>query len=505
MFPRPTAAAALVAVLVTVVGAAWSTRAAGGSDSYGYVSQAYAWLDGGLPVAEPLAREIRVRDAAWVASPLGYRPGPKPGGIVPVYPPGLPLLMAGFLAILGAGGAFLVVPLTGGAAVWATYLLGRRLASPALGACAAALLASNPTFLYQVVQPMSDVPVTALWTAGLVLACGARPRDWALAGVLAGLAILVRPNLAPLAGILAGVATAVAIDDRRATVARIATIGAAIVVPAALGAAAILRLNLAWYGSVSASGYGTADQLFSEAHVWPNLVRYARSVVETNPVVLPLAVAAGLALVVRGRSERPRAQVAALAAWSVAVPALYLSYLSFPEWWYTRFLLPAYPAAMVLALMVLARAASTWRVPSAMAGLVVAAAICGGVWIAYDRSAFDLRRTEARYEDVGRRVQALLPPSAVVFAWQHSGSIRFYGHRSTLRWDLLRPEDLDGLVDRLEAAGRPCYAVLEPHEAGEFLARFAATRTVADGRAGRLFVTPFGIDVLALTAAARTR
>ena len=37
------------------------------------------------------------------------------------------------------------------------------------GACAAVLLvACSPIFLYQAVQPMSDVPAAALWLAALV-------------------------------------------------------------------------------------------------------------------------------------------------------------------------------------------------------------------------------------------------------------------------------------------------------------------------------------------------
>jgi hypothetical protein len=494
-----------VALLTAAVGMTWNTNAAGGSDSYGYVSQAHAWLAGGPPIVEPLARQLRVRDAAWVASPLGYRPGGSTGQLVPIYPPGLPLMMAATIAVLGPRGAFLVAPLAGALAVWCTFLLGRRVASPAVGACAAALLATNPTFLYQLVQPMSDVPVTALWTACLVLACGARTREWVAAGALAGVAILVRPNLAPLAGVAAIVAASAAIDERQATVRRVVGICVSIGLPAAVAIAAVLALNLAWYGSVSASGYGTADQLFALAHVWPNVLRYGRALLETNAVVLPLALVAGVALLVSGGAERPRAAVAALVAWCGAVLALYLPYLSFPEWSYTRFLLPAYPGGLVLAALVLSRAAARWRVPRMAPAVVVSCAVAAGLWIARDRGTFELRHGEAKYEDAGRRVDRLLPREAVVFAMMHSGSIRLYGHRSTLRWDLLRARDLDALVARLDAEGRRCYAVLDRDEHERFVARFAATRTMAEGRAGRLFATPFGVEVLAISPAARTR
>ena len=62
------------------------------------------------------------------------------------------------------------------------------------------VLALSPTFLYQAVQPMSDVPGAACWLAALVVASYGIARAFGgLAGALSSLAILIRPNLAPLA------------------------------------------------------------------------------------------------------------------------------------------------------------------------------------------------------------------------------------------------------------------------------------------------------------------
>ena len=84
--------------------------------------------------------------------------------------------MAGAVRVAGDGAIFAVVPLMGLLAVWCTWLLGRRLAGPVAGASSALLLACSPTFLYQLVQPMSDVPAAALWTAALATALAADPR-----------------------------------------------------------------------------------------------------------------------------------------------------------------------------------------------------------------------------------------------------------------------------------------------------------------------------------------
>jgi 4-amino-4-deoxy-L-arabinose transferase-like glycosyltransferase len=83
-----------------------------------------------------------------------------PGGIVPTYPPGLPLVMAAAQRLAGEGAVHAVVPLQGGVAVWLTFLLGRRLGGARAGLAAALLLASSPVFLAAAVRPMSDLPAT---------------------------------------------------------------------------------------------------------------------------------------------------------------------------------------------------------------------------------------------------------------------------------------------------------------------------------------------------------
>jgi asparagine N-glycosylation enzyme membrane subunit Stt3 len=47
------------------------------------------------------------------------------------------MLMAVFKLIGGAKAVYLVVPLLGGLAVWATFLMGSRLAGAFVGACGA--------------------------------------------------------------------------------------------------------------------------------------------------------------------------------------------------------------------------------------------------------------------------------------------------------------------------------------------------------------------------------
>lgn len=83
----------------------------------------------------------------------------------------------------------------------ATYLLGRRLACPGVGLLASALLATTPRYFYDAHLACFDVPITAMWTFGLVsfheaLTCAPeRARSRAiLAGVVFGLALSTKLN-----------------------------------------------------------------------------------------------------------------------------------------------------------------------------------------------------------------------------------------------------------------------------------------------------------------------
>ena len=123
---------------------------AGGADSYGYISQAGYWQRGSVVVQEDVIRGSPWPGAALTWSPLGYRPSPhRPDAIVPLYAPGLPLLMALFQVIAGYCGAFLVVPLCGALTIWTTYTLGRQVfGAPGIALWGAGLVATSPVFLY---------------------------------------------------------------------------------------------------------------------------------------------------------------------------------------------------------------------------------------------------------------------------------------------------------------------------------------------------------------------
>src|SRR5205814_7440454 len=90
---------------------------------------------------------------------------------------------------------FLIVPMLGAAVVWATFLLGRQLDTSIVGLVAALMTACSATFLFQLIQPMSDVPVTAWWLfAAACVFRRLRPAPL-LAGLACSAAVVTRPNL----------------------------------------------------------------------------------------------------------------------------------------------------------------------------------------------------------------------------------------------------------------------------------------------------------------------
>ncbi|HEX6324695.1 MAG TPA: hypothetical protein VFZ36_13290, partial [Vicinamibacterales bacterium] len=126
---QPDRAALIVVLLLAAaaggISAAYGVKTAGGSDHFGYVSQAYLWSRGSVIVSVPPLDLSSVPDADRVLMASGYTVGPEPNTLVPAYPPGLPLIMAGALLILGTWGPFLVVPLAVAAAIFGAFALGR--------------------------------------------------------------------------------------------------------------------------------------------------------------------------------------------------------------------------------------------------------------------------------------------------------------------------------------------------------------------------------------------
>jgi hypothetical protein len=240
---------------------------------------------------------------------------------------------------------------------------------------------------------------------------------------------------------------------------------------AAPGVAVMAWLNAARYGSPLASGYGSADVLFSFAHVGSNLARYPRWLIETET---PLFAAALLAPWWAWRRPARASLVLVSLTSLVLTIATYLAYTVFDDWWYLRFLLPALPVLAVLSVAVLLEPARGR--PALRVGAAIATCVLVGAWhlhAARARHVLDLQALESRFAIAGRYAGRALPANAVVLAVQQSGSIRYHGGRATIAWDAMPPRGLDATIGALRAAGRPAYMALEDGEEAGFRARFS--------------------------------
>lgn len=471
--------ALLLAVAVTALGLVYAPTVAGGPDPYGYVSQAGLWLEG------PLRADVPVRDAPWpnaaaTWAPLGYVPAEREGqtSIVPRYASGLPLLMAAAKAVGGQEAIFWIVPVCGGLLTFWTFRIGRRLHSVPAGCIAALLVASSPVLIVMLMQPMSDVPVAAAWAIAFDAMFGATIASACAAGIASSIAVLIRPNLAPLAPVLGAwfVVQALSGSNRRRSMTLRAGVFAISVVP---GLVAVAAINEFLYDSPLVSGYGDLGSLFHASNVLPNTVNYLKWLAQSHTPVAILGLAALFVPWSRLWPGLNRATFGIVALFVIALWSQYLAYLPFNDWPFLRFLLPSWPFILIGVAAVLLLGWRSAADGAALASVWVLGAMCVyGLHVADRGGAFAEWQSARRYVDVARQVRAHSEDGSVTLALLHSGSVRYYGGRLTLRYDQLDREWLDRAVGWLEQRGRHVYALLEPWEVAEFERHFSGQRTV---------------------------
>lgn len=483
---KPAPVALGIAIFTAAAGIVFATTAASGADAYGYVSQADLWLNGSLRIEQPFAADVPWPGAQWTFAPLGYRPTELPGdqAIVPTYSAGLPLIMAAAKLVGGQPGLFMVVPLSGGLLVLATFLIGNRLASPGAGLIGAILVASSPVFLFMLVWPMTDVPVAAAWAFAFYFLLGSSRRSIVAAGLCAAVAILIRPNLVFLGAVM-GLWYLVrqplpawgpgpwALGLRRRLVD--AAVFAASVAP---GIIATALINNYLYGSPTRSGYIGLEGMFDSRHVWPNIQLYLGWFVESQTVI-PLLGAVALCVPIARiwPAARDRRVFALIVVFTALLWAFYFAYLVFETWWYLRFVLASWPFIMA-GLGALVMAVVRLRRPLASAAAIGVVVVLGflNLRTAIDRFAFELWQGERRYVSIARLVGGMTEANSVIFSMQHSGSLRYYAGRMTLRYDNLDRAWLDRAVVWLEERGVPSYLLLEEWEEPQFRKQFAGSQ-----------------------------
>jgi hypothetical protein len=440
----------------------------GGADSYGYVSASRLIAQGRLIGDAPIAESLSASNRLAVAAPLGWTPSPGNTGISPTFPIGVSSVMALFTLIGGPNAVFFVAPIMGAI----TLVLVHRLACAWYDAdtalFAAALVAWNPLFITYAKQPMSDVPATMWIVLALWLAVRSTSITALGAGLAAGAAVITRPALLIAGAVvpfLAHPSTSLRASRGEKPLMRAGLAAAGLAVGVGLQMAIQARL----FGSPFASGYGAAADLFSIDHLTTNLGIFTRHLwTVAGPLWL-----LGLFLGVIAARPEPRAKPAIIFG---AVAAPYLVYLPFDHWETLRFILPGLVPLTVVAadgLIKIARWPLNRAATAAITCLFLAIVIGRSEHLLRHSSVWEVAALEARYPLAGEWVNVNTPAGSVVLANQHSGSLRWYGKRDTLRWDFIAPGDLAKTIREIESRGGTIYVALEGDEVAMFDSRFA--------------------------------
>jgi len=377
------------------------------------------------------------------------------GRMAPEYPVGFPLevaAMAQLLPLDAAVPAVILLQLVLG--VVFTWLLARALGLPNGWAwLAAGIVGLSPVYLFQALQPQSDGPALVWVTAAVYWAWTSREKPWhaVLAGLATALAVMIRPS-----NLLCAVPVLICFAGAWRQLVWWALAG----VPAALWQ---LWYNHRLYGHWLTTGYGDIGSSFE--------LRFAPLTVASYALWLPALFTPVVWLIFVGPFMRtvPARVRLMLTSWIAAFMLFYTFYwCTYDNWYNMRFVLPAAPAMLILALFVLRRLSeraglalfargSLWRatVPSA-----VLVAVSFSLLVADGAERRVLYWMEANHLHSFGAIWARehLPPNAVVFAHHAAGSLRYYTDLTVVRSDHDKAQSVR-FFDDIARTGRPIYAL----------------------------------------------
>jgi len=200
--------------------------------------------------------------------------------------------------------------------------------------------------------------------------------------------------------------------------------------------------------------------------------------IETGTAYVLLGTAAALVMwppsIARVHSNGPTRLL--LGGFIAVVWLSYVFYLPFDSWWWLRFLLPLWPTAIVLAVALVGDLFTRMKVPGSGTIVIVLAAMTFvyGYRTSRENGVFGLQKQEARCIRAAAWVNRNTDANSVFFAGEHSGMLRFYTGRTTVRFEFLDPSWLDRGVAALSKRGYHAYIALEPYEEELFKRKFAS-------------------------------
>ena len=458
--PIPVYVAVLVAGLAVAVDLRYSGFVAIFTDPSGYVSAGARWRSGDIQKPVHFQFQPQFPNSATMGSPLAYRPGAIAGTDVVEYPLGLPVFLAASMAVAGEMGAYIFGPLMAGVLAMATYGVAATLGGPWAGVVAAALISASPVNMRHSLYVSSDVPCVAFWMIAWSMSLKPRAGAAATAGAAVTAAVMIRPNTAPLVFVIGLLVLlggqAATLSWRRWQWRHAMGFGAM----SAIGPILVLWSNTVFYGGPFEAGYKGSAEFFKWEHVVPNLKLYPTWLFEVHSVAALAGLAIVPAAVWRARSS-PEAHAGMVTAVSaVALVALNLAlivpYLTFTQWTYLRFVLPAMAALFVLLAALVSSAAGALargRWTRLLTPLAIAPAYVAWHGVPEVRAALREHLASRSVLVMGPYLRTALPHNAIL-SFMHSGSAAYYSGRPIVRLDIIQP-DLDGVIAAAVAGVSP--------------------------------------------------
>jgi hypothetical protein len=231
-------------------------------------------------------------------------------------------------------------------------------------------------------------------------------------------------------------------------------------------------INAHLYGSPGRSGYGDLRELYAWGFLLDNLARYPKWLIETHTPLIALCVVPLIAI--RRVEAGSRAPILLCAALVIALWASYLFYLVFDAWWFLRFVLASFPPLFVLAMhgwRLVAGILPSWG-RAVILTIAFAAVATFQVQQIQQKELLNFRVGESVYPSAAAYVDKALPRNALIISMLHSGSIRFYANRLTMRFEVLDPAWWPRALEVLVSKGYRPYVLLAESEEAQFRQRF---------------------------------
>jgi hypothetical protein len=359
-------------------------------------------------------------------------------------------------------GPFLVGPITSVLSLLFLYLIGLELGLPrGFSVAGVVMLAAAPTFIYLGLQPMSD-EVAMFWATVVIWSSlRSRKRDaWALlAGAAFGMAFLTRPS-----NILLLIPTLFSLPLKPKNLLYFMLGGLPL-------AGVFFAYNKTAYGHPLRTGYGEIG-LFSEMKLSGFADRFSNYYTWLTRTLGPLLLLGWLGVAADRKVHwRDRGM---LISWFGSFLLLYSFYNIYGVWWYTRFLLPGYPALVLGTLLVVRDIPGLLKNYFSEANRIrlkwAFLAILMGVTLSHERryirrfELFNFGPASSANSASCRWANRTLPNQAIVVASEMSGALKFYTERPIFRWDYTFPPEWTVVKNHAAEKGYRWYALLLPFE-----------------------------------------